>query len=651
MKFTYNLWARLWFVICLACASFSLALAAPNYQALVRDIESRLDQAVSLYQQQDSEQAKTVVSNAYFEVFEDLEGPIRINFSAAKSFELEGMFGEIRKLINAGVSPAELQAFVAKLKQGLAEVLPTLEQGHKLEGHETTQVVGNAEIAPYWQEQFSQIKTNLELAIGSFRAKDNKVQDYLQQAYQVAYVDSQLEAYLQKYADASKLAEVSSDWKTLQADATQASKLNHFSYYTVVLQQDLEPLLKGLPVPEAVAASEQATITGAQKPEQAQAPPAASESTNQAPAGKTDWEAVAAQVDAGIAQAIATYSSGKVKQAVSQVQNLYFDVFEGSGFENALGARDANFKASLEAYFTRLVSLMRDGAEENKLNQQRIGLKVDMASAVNLLAERSAWFLFVSAFLILLREGIEALLIVAAIVAYLVKNQHRDKVSHISKAVLWAVLASLATAVLLHLVFSNAGQKRELLEGFTMFIAVLMLSPMAYWLLSKIEGNNWKAYISGKLNTALSTGSLVGLWLTAFFAVYREGAETVLFYFALVGEVSSATDAFYLAGGVLAAVASLALVFYLMHYSMVKLPLKPFFLVTGIFMYLMALVFAGKGVIELIEGKLFLPTLVQGIPEIPWLGLYPYAESLFAQGLVVALGIVGYILLKRQGKS
>ena len=262
--------------------------------------------------------------------------------------------------------------------------------------------------------------------------------------------------------------------------------------------------------------------------------------------------------------------------------------------------------------------------------------------------QQSSWSLFIYSLLIILREGLEALLIVAAIVAYLVKNGHRDKLPLIRQSVVVALGASLVTAVLFQMLFANAGASRELLEGVTMLIAVVMLFSMSYWLLSKIEARHWKAYLEGKLSQSLSKGSLIGLWLTSFLAVYREGAETVLFYFALFGDASSSAGIASIFAGFAAGCVLLLAAYLVMRFTVVKLPLKPFFLFTGSFMYLMAFVFAGKGVLELIEGKLFQPTLLPGAPEIGWLGIYPYAETLAPQAALIVAALIALWVMARQ---
>ena len=140
---------------------------------------------------------------------------------------------------------------------------------------------------------------------------------------------------------------------------------------------------------------------------------------------------------------------------------------------------------------------------------------------------------------------------------------------------------------------------------------------------------------------------MVGLWATSFLAVYREGAETVLFYFALMGDSTDMSGHLSILAGFLIGCVILLIAYFVMRYSVVKLPLKPFFMFTGSFMYLMAFVFAGKGVLELIEGKLFEPTLISGMPEISWLGIYPYVETLIPQVILLVAAVIALWVMKR----
>ncbi|TCP95364.1 high-affinity iron transporter [Cricetibacter osteomyelitidis] len=625
--------------IFLCSVLFIHPVQAENYQAWVEDIESRLDQTALLYQQNQIDDAKTTVQMAYFEVFENLEGPIRINFSAQKSYQMEAAFGEIRKMITEGKSLADVQTKINELKAELQEVLPTLGDGHQLNAEGQHGVYSNNEIAVHWQNSFKTIDDQLAQAMADYQAgKFAEAKQAVQKAQYDGFKNSEMETSIRQNRSASISAEINQQFYDLIRLSEQPDQITALGYQITTLLQDIEDQLPQLPTTREDQVVQANT---------------ASPATESAVDNSQDWNAVTTEINNRIQQAIQTYQNGDGKKAMMAVQDTYFDVFENSGMENKIGSRDANFKTQLEGFFTRLVSLIKANESVDKLQAQASGLQQGLTQAVTMLQgeNQSDWGMFLYSLLIILREGLEALLIVAAIVAYMVKNNHQDKLPVIRNSVYVALGASFVTAYLFQLVFENSGANRELLEGFTMIIAVIMLFSMSYWLLSKVEAQNWKRYLEGKMSAALTTGSLIGLWFTSFLAVYREGAETVLFYYALVSDAQSAVSYLYLLGGFTVGVVILAVCYFIMRYTVVKLPLKPFFLFTGSFMYLMAFVFAGKSVLELIEGKLFEPTLLSGVPEIPLLGIYPYVETLVPQFILIVAAIFALIIMKRQSKK
>lgn len=609
--------------------------AEDNYQQWVQDIENRLDKTTALYAENKIDDARTEVQMAYFEVFENLEGPIRINFSAQKSYQMEATFGEIRKMIGDGLPQEQVKAKIDGLKAELQEVLPSLKEGHQLNASAQHGVYENQTIAPHWQKSFKTIDDLLAQAMTAYEAKDYATAKKLvQQAQYDGYKNSEMEMSIRQNRSAAISGNLNQQFYDLIKLSEQPDQISDFGYQITTLLQDIEEQLPNLPTTRENQTEQTTDKVADTTPDK-------------------DWAQISTQVNAGVQQAIRLYEQGDTAKAMVTVQDTYFDIFESTGMENKIGSRDSNFKAQLEGYFTRLVSLMKAGAEKEKLQEQAQGLSQGLNQAVAMLqgGEQTDWSMFLYSLLIILREGLEALLIVAAIVAYLVKNNHQDKLPVIRQSVYVALLGSVITAVIFQLIFSNSGASRELLEGFTMMIAVVMLFMMSYWLLSKVEAQNWKRYLEGKLSTALTAGSLIGLWLTSFLAVYREGAETVLFYYALVGDAKSAVSYAYLFAGFAVGVVILAICYFIMRYTVVKLPLKPFFMFTGSFMYLMAFVFAGKSVLELIEGKLFEPTLISGVPEISWLGIYPYVETLVPQAVLLVAAVFAFIYMKYQSRK
>ncbi|MFC0839611.1 FTR1 family protein [Pasteurella multocida] len=609
--------------------------AKDNYAEWIQDIEHRLDKTAHLYQQGQADEARTEVQMAYFEVFENLEGPIRINFSAQKSYQMEATFAEIRKMIGEGVSLETIQKKINGLKSELQEVLPVLADGHQLNASAQHDVYSNQSIAQHWQQSFKIIDDLLAQAISAYEQGEfAQAKKWVQQAQYDGFKNAEMEMAIRQNRSASISASINQQFYDLIRLSEKPDQLNNLGYQITLLLQEIEEQLPNLPT------TRETQVVQAQV-----------NSTDNTP--DQDWQNVTNEINQRIQQAMNLYQQGEQKKAMLAVQDTYFDVFESSGMENKIGARDSNMKAELEGYFTRLVSLIKANASSDQLQQQANQLAQGLSKSVEMLqgGKQSHWSMFLYSLLIILREGLEALLIVAAIVTYLIKNQHQDKLPVIRQSVYVALIASLITAVIFQFVFANAGASRELLEGFTMMIAVVMLFMMSYWLLSKVEAQNWQRYLEGKLSSALTTGSLIGLWLTSFLAVYREGAETVLFYYALVADATSAVSYLYLFAGLVVGIVILTICYLIMRYTVVKLPLKPFFMFTGTFMYLMAFVFAGKSVLELIEGKLFEPTLITAVPEISWLGIYPYLETLIPQVILLIAALFALFYMKYQHRK
>jgi high-affinity iron transporter len=210
--------------------------------------------------------------------------------------------------------------------------------------------------------------------------------------------------------------------------------------------------------------------------------------------------------------------------------------------------------------------------------------------------------------------------------------------------------ASLVTAAVVELLFEITPGQREALEGVTMLVATAVLFYVSYWLLSKIEVAKWNAFVKGRMEEALSTGSGFALASVAFLAVYREGFETILFYKALLTSAGSGGGG-SAAGPVLAGIAlgavALVIVYVAISRFGMKVPLKPFFAVTSAMLYYMAFVFAGKGIADLQESGILGTKVVEWAPRIPLLGIYPTVQSLSLQLLLIVLLVVAVVWLQR----
>jgi high-affinity iron transporter len=237
----------------------------------------------------------------------------------------------------------------------------------------------------------------------------------------------------------------------------------------------------------------------------------------------------------------------------------------------------------------------------------------------------------------MLREGLEAILIIGALMTFLVKTGAGHRRRDVNLGVGAAVGASLLTAVALETVFHLSQAHQEALEGITMLLATLVLFYVSYWLLSKMEVAKWNHFVKSKVQDAVTSGSAFALASAAFLAVYREGFETVLFYKAMFLAVDGSAGAAPVVAGMLVGGVILAAVYVAIHRFGVRLPLKPFFGVTSAFLYYTAFVFAGRGIAELQAASLVSTTPVSWAPLIPALGIYPTVESLLVQGVLLVL--------------
>lgn len=247
------------------------------------------------------------------------------------------------------------------------------------------------------------------------------------------------------------------------------------------------------------------------------------------------------------------------------------------------------------------------------------------------------WLTFLTAFGLLVREGLEAILVIVAIVAYLIKTGNTPMIKSVYLGCFAAVFASAVLAWFLEYMMGDAsGVARELLEGWTMFLAVAVLFYVSNWMLSKADTERWENYIGGKVQQSIDSKSQWTLIFAAFIAVMREGAELILFYkAAFTGGMNSVPHIVY---GILAGTAVLVAVWVAFRYFSVKLPLKPFFLFTSVLLFLMCISFMGKGVVELtdadvITGRTVIPAM-KGF-QIEILSIYDRAETLIPQVMLL----------------
>ncbi|MHB1126708.1 MAG: FTR1 family iron permease [Bacillota bacterium] len=366
----------------------------------------------------------------------------------------------------------------------------------------------------------------------------------------------------------------------------------------------------------------------------------------------TSWSDVANDIEGFLDQSLATYEKGDAQASKDLVNQAYFGPFEKEGMERAIRSYISSQRSyEHEAKFALIKKLINSGAPATEvdkvIDELREMLRADAARLDG--SDTGSTGQFLSSFLIIVREGFEAILIIGAISAYLIKTGNKKRLGTIYRSTVAAIVASAATAILLQYVFKISGAGQEVLEGLTMLLAVAVLFSVSYWMISKVEAEKWRKYIEGKVQSSLSTGSSAALWVAVFLAVYREGAETVLFYQALLTGSPESLGSIVL-GFVLGCVV-LAVIFIIVRLGSVKIPLKPFFVATSSLMYYLAFVFAGKGVRELQEAGWVGSSTVPGVPVLDFLGVYPTWETLAPQILLLTVAVFSLVYHLTRGRG
>ena len=365
------------------------------------------------------------------------------------------------------------------------------------------------------------------------------------------------------------------------------------------------------------------------------------------------------------------YAEGDLNGAYDCINDGYYGFYETTGFErNTMGYISGARKSEVELQFSACKSETKGGSEEEfvkAVDVLRTMIKTD-ANKLDGVDEsgnssgnsRSAGVAtFIACFTIMLREGFEAILVVGAIIAYLVKTtkdvSEEEKKKQLRPVYIGSVagiILSFISAWLLNLLKLANSASQEVIEGVTALIAVAVLFYVSNWMVSKSESEAWEAYIKNKVGDASKKGSSFALAFTAFLAVYREGAEVILFYQPLI----SGNNKNMVWIGFIAGCVSLVFVYVAIRLLSVKLPLKPFFLATSILMAVMCIAFLGGGIKELIEGdvlKMTSPAWVSWIPSnsvLEVLGIYPCVETIVPQLILTVITVITFVFFLKRNK-
>jgi high-affinity iron transporter len=251
---------------------------------------------------------------------------------------------------------------------------------------------------------------------------------------------------------------------------------------------------------------------------------------------------------------------------------------------------------------------------------------------------------FAQAAVILLREGLEAMLVIVALAGYLQKVGSTHRINALYLGALAAVLASLITAWIFA-VF-NDGQHDDTTEGIVIILAAAIMLYVSGWLMIKQDPKSWKDFISSKADEALAQDTAWAVGVLAFLSVFREGAETVLFVTALAGTEGGWTVAIFL--GLLAGAAGLVVLYIVISRVARRIPLRPLFIITSAFLFFTALKFLGDAIQEFQEQSIVSTTPMESLAWIEKIGLNPSQEALAIQFLVALFVVAAFSLVRRE---
>ena len=355
--------------------------------------------------------------------------------------------------------------------------------------------------------------------------------------------------------------------------------------------------------------------------------------------GKGDPLSVSRKVLGLLEQSLTAARGGRAQEAGDRAFDAYI-AFEP--MEATARAKSPGLIATMEQHFADFRGAVR-GGDVRAAERARDAIEANMPGVLELTRPTGSGLeAFWQSFLIIFREGLEAILVIGAIVAFLLKTGHRERLRSIWWGVGLALAASAVTAVILMTILAAMPATREVIEGITMLVAVAVLFSVSYWLISKVEAAKWQQFIQEKVTTALAQGGGRALTFVAFLAVYREGAETALFYQALFKEGARVMVPISL--GIVVGGAVLAVIFTAFYRFGVRIPLRKLFGATSILLYYMAFVFMGKGLRELQEGNALSITVIPGAPYVDLIGLYPTLETMLGQ--LVLLVLFAFALVK-----
>ena len=332
----------------------------------------------------------------------------------------------------------------------------------------------------------------------------------------------------------------------------------------------------------------------------------------------------------------AAHAKGNYSQASDLAISAYLDGFEL--VENNLNAYDETLRKNIEVQLMNLRQTFKNEKDTAVVAEKVNAALTQLAKADSMLNETKLTdgALLSASLIILLREGLEALLVIIALMTVLIRTKRQDALKYVHVGWVTALIAGGLTWAAAQTLIEISGASREVMEGAGALFAAVILLYVGVWMHSKTSAQQWQKYIKDNIDKRLESGTLWGLAGLSFIAVYREVFETVLFYQSLLTQSSPAQYS-SIASGFAIAVAILAIITWVLIKYSIKLPVAKFFAITTYLLFALSFVLMGKAVIALQEADIIGIASLPMSFEIAWLGIKSTWQGIVAQVCVFAI--------------
>nr|WP_275590169.1 FTR1 family protein [Mammaliicoccus sp. C-M11] len=333
-------------------------------------------------------------------------------------------------------------------------------------------------------------------------------------------------------------------------------------------------------------------------------------------------------------EAIRNIKNNKLSKTKQDLQSF---IVAWPNVENEIGTRNGELYTKIEQKIPQYVGQINESNKDD-IQAELETLNQEIKSTIS-----KAGYTFWDAALILLREGVEALLIIMALLTVTRKTEQTKASKWIMSGSLLGIILSIALAFIFKAIFENLGSTRELTEGIVGICSVILMVIVGAWLHSKSSLESWEKFINKNMDKAMSTGSLLTFGLVAFLSVFREGAETIIFYLGIVGKIST----WYLILGILVAVFILILIAVFFNQITKWIPILRLFFIMSLFIFLLSFKILGVSVHTLQILNILPQHTINHLPFIDLIGLYPTYETVIPQLILIVIVMIYYMMSKK----